>query len=213
MVKTSEENITLDVAVHPISFSRPGDLSSSTPWFLASPLRRNQHNRSKRRKQRKREFRFIPSVPRETTLPLSSYPSFLHLSLFRQALLTLYTSICYAAALCAKLRSRRYIEAPHLPSSAPYPQAIFDQYYKNQPTDFLREILPPSAPEYFITVHRTYSLLCGLRCYPYKATPPCLCLTLFIFFTFSGYFPLQIFRFLHAPWYHLYVSYFTGVVR
>ena len=33
------------------------------------------------------------------------------------------------------------------------PLAIFDQYYKNQPTDFLREILPPRVPEYFITVH------------------------------------------------------------
>ena len=33
------------------------------------------------------------------------------------------------------------------------PLAIFDQYYKNQPTDFLRKILPPCPPEYFIAVH------------------------------------------------------------
>lgn len=33
------------------------------------------------------------------------------------------------------------------------PLAIFDQYYKNQPTDFLRKILPPCVPEYFIAVH------------------------------------------------------------
>lgn len=31
--------------------------------------------------------------------------------------------------------------------------AIFGQYYKNQPTDFLRKILPPCSPEYFIAVH------------------------------------------------------------
>lgn len=35
------------------------------------------------------------------------------------------------------------------------PLAIFDQYYKNQPTDFLRKILPPCVPEYFIVVHTT----------------------------------------------------------
>lgn len=36
---------------------------------------------------------------------------------------------------------------------APSPLAIFDQYYKNQPTDFLRKILPPCVAEYFIGVH------------------------------------------------------------
>ena len=35
----------------------------------------------------------------------------------------------------------------------PSPLAIFDQYYKNQPTDFLRKILPPCVAEYFIGVH------------------------------------------------------------
>lgn len=39
------------------------------------------------------------------------------------------------------------------PSPSPSPLAIFDQYYKNQPTDFLRKILPPCVPEYFIAVH------------------------------------------------------------
>lgn len=34
-----------------------------------------------------------------------------------------------------------------------FPTAIFDQYYKNQPTDFLRKILRPCVPEYFIAVH------------------------------------------------------------
>ena len=50
-------------------------------------------------------------------------------------LLTLYTSICYATALCATVDG--YAGGDVLAGS---PQAIFDQYYKNQPTDFLREI-------------------------------------------------------------------------
>jgi len=70
--------------------------------------------------------------------------------------LTLYTSICYAVVLCATVdargrKGRRVIPRRTRPAFSPL--AIFDQYYKNQPTDFLREILPPRVPEYFITVH------------------------------------------------------------
>lgn len=70
------------------------------------------------------EFRFIPRVPQGAASHYRERP-----------LLTLYTSICYATALCATVDG--YARGDVLAGS---PQAIFDQYYKNQPTDFLREI-------------------------------------------------------------------------
>lgn len=72
------------------------------------------------------------------------------LLLLRWALLTLYTSICYAVALCTTVDTNGRDPGVLAELS---PLAIFDQYYKNQPTDFLRKISPPCVAEYFIGVH------------------------------------------------------------
>lgn len=124
--------------------SRASLLSASRqPLIFSVPLRDQG---------RKRAQIYSPSMPRET---LHLVHRLLRFLLLRRPLLTLYTSICYMPRSFVR-RWTRGVVREYLPTYSTgvlSPLAIFDQYYKNQPTDFLREILPPRVPEYFITVH------------------------------------------------------------
>lgn len=174
MKRVGENNAWLGergaVGPNPRSLFRPPTISRRQPLIFSVPSAQDEQNHTGEAKAIARVQIYSPGASRDcifSLLPLLVHIllsiSFLSPSL-GQALLTLYTSICYAAALCASLRGRRFYTAAffHFPPPYIYPQTIFDQYYKNQPTDFLREILPPSAPEYFITVHRI-RIRCFLR--------------------------------------------------
>lgn len=65
----------------------------------------------------------------------------------------LYIYLLCRGPLCDGSKGSRRCTCRPLPPSPLTTPAIFDQYYKNQPTDFLRKILPPRSPEYFIAVH------------------------------------------------------------
>lgn len=114
------------------------------PWFLASRCATKGEN----------GLRFIPrrclgrlSISSTTSFALRPAPTSTFID-------PLYIYLLYAAVLCATVDARgRKGDLPTYSTGVLSPLAIFDQYYKNQPTDFLREILPPRVPEYFITVH------------------------------------------------------------
>lgn len=116
----------------------------ANPWFLASRCAAKGEN----------GLRFIPRrcLGRLSTSSTTSFA--LRLAPTSTFIDPLYIYLLYAAVLCATVDARgRKGDLPTYSTGVLSPLAIFDQYYKNQPTDFLREILPPRVPEYFITVH------------------------------------------------------------
>lgn len=93
-----------------------------------------------------------PSPPRATSFtppPLLAASLLLALGFIDP----LYIYLLCRGPLCHGSKGSRRCTCRPLPHPLLTTPAIFGQYYKNQPTDFLRKILPPCSPEYFIAVH------------------------------------------------------------